>query len=220
MNIYTVIHHKDRNTSRAQAELAIKNNVDGVFFISHDGLEEDVLILTKEHQEKYPNIVVGANFLSLKPDFAIRLAAAQGLSHLWIDSCGINSNELWNDILDPAVHEKKKYNGSVFVGVAFKYQPPEPDPIKAVEIALKHGFIPTTSGSKTGVEAELSKVTTMSAAANGNLALASGLTPENVKDYSPFLSHAFVSTGICFDNDFYHIDEDKLRLFIKNVGKK
>jgi len=75
---------------------------------------------------------------------------------------------------------------------------------------LLAGFIPTTSGSATGKAPQLAKIISMSQ--HGVLAVASGMTPDNVSDYAPYLSHILVSTGISLDE--YRIDPDKLKRLI------
>lgn len=100
----------------------------------------------------------------------------------------------------------------LFASVAFKYRPHEPDPPLAAKNALDCGFIPTTSGIATGVAADLGKIVAMSKAIGGKLAIASGMTPENIGEYAPYLSDCLVSTGISLDD--FRIDEDRLARFI------
>ena len=81
--------------------------------------------------------------------------------------------------------------------------------------ALAAGFIPTTSGSGTGSAPDLEKIVAMSRATGGVLAIASGMTPWNVAQYAPYLSHILVATGIALDE--HRIDADKLCLLIANA---
>ena len=43
------------------------------------------------------------------------------------------------------------------------------------------------------------------------LAVASGITPENAKEYVQDVDLFMVATGINFDDDFYNIDTNKLK---------
>jgi len=214
MKSFIVIHHETMELSRQQANIAIEAGADGVLFISHSHDEESVLALTVEFQSKHLNIDVGANFLSLKPHTAIEVAIANDIKNLWIDFCGVNSMRRWDGTLQKTIEAKKHYNGRVFCGVAFKYQEHEPNPIKAVEMALSYGFIPTTSGEKTGACADIEAIKVMGQASKNSLALASGLNPENLHKYKPHIEFAFVSTGVSVDGNFYELDIDKLNKFI------
>lgn len=104
---------------------------------------------------------------------------------------------------------------SVFGSVAFKYQPDEPNPAEAARQALAVGMIPTTSGAATGLAPEIAKIKGMSAAASGRLAVASGMTPDNVAEYAPHLSHILVATGVARDE--HTLDPLLLRRFVAAV---
>jgi predicted TIM-barrel enzyme len=97
----------------------------------------------------------------------------------------------------------------VFAGVAFKHQRPEPNPELAARMADKFGFIASTSGSATGVAAEVDKIARLrTALGDAPLAIASGVTPENVHEYAPHLSHILVATGV--SESFHEFDYEKL----------
>lgn len=111
----------------------------------------------------------------------------------------------------------------LFASVAFKYQKFEENPKDAVANAIKAGFIPTTSGSGTGVAPSLDKISMMSLASvicdgrSPNLAVASGMTIDNVCQFTPHLAYILVATGVAHDH--WHIDNNKLLEFIKQVRK-
>jgi hypothetical protein len=99
-----------------------------------------------------------------------------------------------------------------FGSVAFKYQAYEPDPAAAARFADGCGFIPTTSGAGTGEAPALAKVETMAAALESRqkLALASGITAENVGQFLPHVGRYLVATGI--SSSFYEFDEKQVNL--------
>ena len=105
-----------------------------------------------------------------------------------------------------------KNNIKIFAGTAFKYQSPEPNPAKAALLAQDYGLIATSSGSGTGHAADLTKIKSMSRAVNGHLALASGLTINNLADYHPYVEFALVATGISQNEHYF--DSKKLVAFI------
>ena len=84
-----------------------------------------------------------------------------------------------------------------FGGVAFKYQREVRDLEAACRIAREHVDVVTTSGSGTGHVPPVEKISRMKRAlGDWPLAIASGITPENVKDYLPVADCFLVSTGI------------------------
>ena len=97
-----------------------------------------------------------------------------------------------------------------FAACAFKGQVYDPDPGASAHELHNLGFIPTTSGPGTGRppgEDHLQAIRTKYAI-DLPLALASGVTPENVHIFKPYISHILVSTGI--SSGFYSFDEAKL----------
>lgn len=214
MKIYPVIHHLDSATSLGQAALAQACGADGVFLISHG--EQDHLLpgLASVIKRQHPNLSVGVNLLSRAASQAVDLARAHQLDMVWLDNAGVSSR---------GVTEEGRYLESclassmlplqIFAGVAFKHQAPEPDPAAAAREAKAAGFIPTTSGVATGQAPDIHKIQTMSKAADGELAVASGITPANVAQYHPFVSHVLVATGIGLD--FHHLDANALSELIR-----
>ena len=96
---------------------------------------------------------------------------------------------------------KINWKGLYFGGVAFKYQKPVNDLIKATKIACKYLDVITTSGTGTGIAAEPKKITTMAKIIkkkNKTLAIASGITIDNIKNYK-YVKYFLVATGISKD---------------------
>ena len=164
---------------------------------------------------RYPDMV-GINLLSQNCvdafDLARDLARDFELDALWADDVGISSRGVSTLGCALLATELTAESPKVFGGIAFKSQAPEPNPVYAAEIARSVGVIPTTSGPATGQALSLEKIRSMSGDGAYPLAVASGMTPENVAQYAPYLSHILVSTGIGVD--FHHIDEERLNAFI------
>ena len=101
--------------------------------------------------------------------------------------------------------------------MAFKYQPVEHDPAAAAQQARDAGFLPTTSGTATGAAPELAKIKAMAAEGPGGprLAVASGMTAQNVAQFAPHLSAILVATGVSFDE--HHFDPGRLDQFVTSV---
>jgi predicted TIM-barrel enzyme len=74
----------------------------------------------------------------------------------------------------------------------------------------------TTSGPGTGLPANVEKISRMKQALGDfPLAIASGITSENIHKYLPYATCFLVATGI--SKDFHSIDPERLRVLIENV---
>lgn len=214
--IYPVIHYLNQKTAQEEAAKAVESGADGVFMISHRGNDVELLTVAASIQVDYPEFPVGINLLSTQPRHSAAFARKFGFPMLWCDDAGVNSvglTELGVSI-SAQMETGSNRHFDVFAGVAFKYRPFEPNPALAALKAAAAGFIPTTSGSGTGSAPELQKIMDMSAATNGLLAAASGMTPENIGMYAPYLSHVLVATGIAQDE--HRMDVAKLKALISN----
>lgn len=215
MKVLPVIHHIDHETTLEQARLAHEAGADGVFLISHGGEDHVLPGLATRIKSAYPGLQVGINLLSVSPLEACTAAANLGLDMVWADNMGVDSsglNALGEQLSRFAVdHPEIK----LFASVAFKYQPAESDPPRAALKAQGAGFIATTSGDATGRAPDVFKVASMSVACAGDLAVASGLTPENIEQYAPLIEYALVATGV--SRDEHHFDLDKLQSFVAAV---
>lgn len=223
--IYPVVHYLDRATAFAEADKAAQGGADGIFLIAHpsagmtatgaQALDRELLDVGAEVQSKNPSFPIGINLLSTTPVAAAESAMQHGFPMVWGDDMGVDSsgvNETGQEIA-----RTKAAQGSpieVFASVAFKYRRTELNPAMAATMALTAGFIPTTSGSATGSAPDVAKIASMSAATRGVLAIASGMTPENVALFAPHLSHILVATGIAIDE--HKLDVTRLRQLIIN----
>lgn len=218
--ILPVIHHINLGLTLDQADLAFEAGADGVFLISHNNADEELyepLILIKN---AYPDKFIGVNFLNSPVHQVYPVIAELGIDGLWSDNIGITSAGVSEATrLLKSVYLESTRQCLIFGSIAFKYQRHEPDPTlaaKTVErLMVDTGrplWIPTTSGAGTGEAPTAIKIATMSKATNGNLAIASGMTPENVAEFVPFVSHILVATGI--SQDAHHFDYEKLVAFI------
>lgn len=103
-----------------------------------------------------------------------------------------------------------------FGGVAFKYQRHVEDFESACRVATRYMDVVTTSGPGTGHAAEVEKIRRMKAALGViPLAIASGVTPENVADYLPHADCFLVATGI--SRSFTELDPARVRSLIAAV---
>lgn len=213
--IYPVIHHLDAPTTIAQAALAARCGAHGVFLINHNPRVDDAILvqLGVEIRLAHPGLRVGINMLHAPVRQAAHAVRDAGLDMVWGDDCGVSSAGL-----TPRGEAMRQFalahpGVEVFASVAFKYQPYEHRPMAAADTARLSGFTPVTSGAATGSPPEILKIEQMSHSGKAPLAVASGMTPENVSRYAPMLSAILVATGVSVDE--HHFDEKRLRLLVQ-----
>ena len=214
MKIYPVIHILYPDLTASEIELCKLAGADGVFLISHKSDSLGVIDSAKEAKQKFAgtDFKIGVNLLGYNALDAVEEAISCGSDMIWADYMGVDSGGV---NATGCMCSKYSSQIQIFASVAFKYQPIELKPDIAAKNALAGGFIPTTSGSATGHAPEVSKIQLMSKAVNGNLAVASGMTPENVSDFAKYLSYILVSTGVSKDEN--HLDFFKLKALIENA---
>lgn len=218
--VLPVIHHCDAATSLEQAELALTAGADGVFLIAHDGRDSALFEPARQIKLRHPDLLVGLNLLRAPAAEAYQRVAREGLDMVWADAPGVSSRGLSEDGRQLCermrMHSAKGEGPRVFGAVAFKYQPSDDSPALAAKLAAEADLLPTTSGSATGSPPALAKAEAMSRALNGGeLAVASGMTPENVAAYLPYFTHYLVATGV--SRDMHHFDPVRLASFIERV---
>lgn len=191
------------------------------------------------------NLLKSSALTALKSVMYPQVGTRHMLDMVWADAPGVSSMEVSSTacdiaqiLVDHPVHAvpypPKGRVSHFFASVAFKYQPAEPDPGTAAIKAWQLGMIPTTSGPATGQSPTVEKIVAMREALDeyalgqavmrrgrpgevlrAPLAIASGMTVENVKAFLPYATHFLVSTGISSDD--YHFDAAKLDAFVQAV---
>jgi len=198
--IIPVIHYADDAQALRNAERAFDADCDGVMLIQMQGRHSRRLAtLAGEIKTRWPDRLAGINLLGTEPLLALRASMAAGLDMTWTDEQLTHSSGLQDDEADDVRGLLTGAPGHLmFVGVAFKHQRHEPDPGRAARDAARLGFVPTTSGSATGVAAEAGRIADLRDALGPDapLGIASGITPDNVTAFAPYLTHILVATGV------------------------
>ena len=196
--VLPVIHATSTIQALRNAEIAQRAGCDGIFLtnhsISHAELMEIHRVVTKATSPWW----VGINSLGRRP---VRLFAelSESVAGVWIDNAEIDERSDCHDEADriDAARAESRWNGLYFGGVAFKYQREVVDLARACQIATNYMDVVTTSGVGTGSAASLTKIAAMKEALGEfPLAIASGITPENVTDYMGVADAFLVATGI------------------------
>lgn len=213
MKIIPVIHHKNELLSMRNAEVCAKNKAHGVFVISMDGDNFGLSALAKRIKLSFPELKVGINLLGYSALDSIYEGLNYSLDMTWSD-CPVVTGSVITSEAKLIEEEIKNTQHLFFNSVAFKYQAIERNIPQAVVNSQLLKFIPTTSGEATGKAADLTKIKSMKESLKDYpLAIASGLTPDNVHEYTPYIEFGLVATGI--SEDFYTFDELKLQEIIK-----
>ncbi len=199
-----VIHPVARDMAMESVRVASGAGVKGVFVINQGMGTEEVLRLVMEVRDRLPGLWVGVNLLGLATadTLARGLTGCAGrLDGIWSDNAHVDEDAAEQPAARAFVDARRAqgWNGLYFGGVAFKYQREVPaDKLgRAAAAALPFVDVVCTSGPGTGQAADVDKVMAMRAGMPaGALALASGVTDDNVAAYLPYVDAFLVGTGI------------------------
>lgn len=229
--VWPVIHLAGLDLALSNAAIARACGCPGVFLIQMEGYDDEIAPAAMAVRARFPDLKIGANFLSLRADEALRRSLALGLDATWADAPGVRSDRTQPWVLESLVPQLQAHPQHLFFGsVAFKYQPVDADPPAAALRAAELGMVPTTSGSATGIAPAADKLHAMRLALNQAqaqtraqaqaqpctpLAAASGITPDNVYELGRFLTHILVATGV--SKSFHELDEQALRRLVAQL---
>ncbi|MFC1644454.1 BtpA/SgcQ family protein [Patescibacteria group bacterium] len=222
--LLAVVHVKDYHQAFESINVLVDEGVDGAFLISHGQIGYTYLSgLLMAVKDKNPNFWMGLNFLDvslIKNSFLYTPLESDGL---WEDNAGIvdsfvdKENNFSRDIWNFRKTMRNDWKGLYFGGVAFKYQAQPSDLSYVSKAATQCMDVITTSGDQTGEPPSIEKVSVIREAIGGfPLAVASGMTPENVNDFISLVDCFLVSTGI--SSDFYTFDPKKVANFVKAIS--
>ena len=222
--VLPVNHVVDEGQAIKNVLVAQEGKSDGVFLINHTMSSEVLLKIYESVVKGFSDFWIGINCLGWKPGEVFNEISRRGLfglSGVWTDNAMIN--EYSKDQPEAErIHELRRqsgWEGLYFGGVAFKYQKAVSELEKAAQIAVKYVDVVTTSGPGTGHAAEIEKIRRMkSAIGEKPLAIASGITPENVSNYIGISDCFLVATGI--SKNFYTLDPQKLKMLVENIRKE
>jgi hypothetical protein len=209
-----VIHTKgDPAHALQQTQLALENGAGGVFLINHRVGFRELQADYAHVREHCPHAWIGLNFLDQNNIDAVScLCGLKDPDGLWVDDCGIRDLTTYSE---PA-HFIGRYfqhhrRWAVFASIDFKYQSPASDLEGATTAASTMYEVTVTSGPATGEAPTVEKLQRMRKVVgeNSNIALASGVTAENIRDFMPYVDTFMVATGV--SKDFHDLDDAKIR---------
>jgi predicted TIM-barrel enzyme len=193
---FPVIHCVSEPMVLAAVEVARVAGADGVFLVNQGGMPSSA-VASLARNVAYaigPRLLVGVNLLGATSDQLAREVNNSDIRMCWTDS---------------AAHRSVVVDGvEFFGGVAFKYQPAVADQDLEGAIARSHDTgvdVVTTSGPATGQPARVEKVEAMASIIRRfnafrpqqrRLALASGVSIDNVESFLPHVDDFLVGTSI------------------------
>jgi len=213
-----VIHVMPRRLGAAISSIntVIAAGADGVWLIDHETASDDAPVKLARFFRRTgpPGFWVGVNTLCCSAaDAAAQLCAAGDVDGraifdgLWSDDCG-------EERIDTRLMH--------FGGVAFKYQREVPPSgyAAAIEAALAVGVdVVTTSGPETGVAASIDKLRAFREVLGDRpLAVASGVSIDNVRAQLPFVDAFLVASSI--EHEWGVINYDKARALADAIHER
>jgi len=212
-----VVHPVGRSEALDSIALAVEVGAPGIFLINQGMGTDDVLALMKEVKGLHPSLWIGVNLLGHSPADALARgldSADGGLDGIWSDNAGIDEDAESQPEAQAFVEARKgrAWNGLYFGGVAFKYQREVAAEKLSQAAARAAAFMDVvcTSGPGTGLEADSAKLAAMRRGLGPDraMALASGVTEQNVERFLPYADAYLVGTGI--ERSFGVFDRAKL----------
>lgn len=207
-------------------DIAVEAGCPGIFLINQGMNAKEVRLLAMNLRGYPKDLWVGLNLLGQDPDDIIRDASPfPSFMGVWTDHCGVDDQDFGAEPsrLPPPWMENKRWieearetsgwKGIYFGGTAFKTQTQITDPSILRQVAQEAATfvdVVTTSGVGTGVAADVAKIRIMKEAIGDHpLGLASGVTPDNIQDYLPYVDAYLVASGI--EKSFGVLDPIKTR---------
>jgi len=220
--VFPVIHVTSFEQALRNVAIACDEGADGAFLITHGEIPDRALLeIHSKIHAKFEGWFIGVNCLTVSPLHLFAMLS-EDVTGVWIDNAAIDEEK--EDQADAELIKKARresaWEGLYFGGVAFKYQR-EVEPTRlgdAAKIASRYLDVITTSGPGTGRAAAVEKIATMKQALGEfPLAIASGITPDNITDFLPHADCFLVATGI--SSRFDELNKNKLRALIEAVNK-
>jgi uncharacterized protein len=214
--VLPVVHPVGRAEALASVDVAHAAGVKGIFVINQGMLDRELLALVGEIWRRYPALWVGVNLLGRSPAEALvdALDACGRIDGIWSDNARVDERTTEQHAAAEfvAARRARGWTGLYFGGVAFKHQREVAGDAlgRTALLATSYMDVVCTSGPGTGMAAQVDKLIAMrqGIGPGGAIALASGVTAENVRAYLPYVDAFLVGTGI--EARFGVLDASKL----------
>ena len=215
--VLPVIHVESELQALRNAEIAFHGGADGVFLINHSVGSESLLKTHDAAADRFPDAWIGVNCLDLRPS-EVFTRISERVDGVWADNAMIDESGEQQPDAQSVLDARGKAGGHAlyFGGVAFKYQRHVDDLTSAARRATGFMDVVTTSGPGTGQAVHIDKIRAMKEALGTfPLAIASGITPDNIGDYLLHSDCYLVATGI--STSFTELSPALLQSLVKRV---
>jgi hypothetical protein len=180
--IIPVIDCINHNIIRTNIKIVKALGIQKVFLINHRISPEELIQVTISIKGEFPSMWIGINPLGMTPERA--LLGDYPLDGIWTDSL-------------PNSLDSRRFRGTHFGGLAFKYQPQPQDLRLETLRAIGLCDVPTTSGVATGRAPSLEKIMEIRGyLGDSPLAIASGVSPSNIGDWKGIANYLLVRSSI------------------------
>lgn len=191
--IIPVIHMLNKNQVLTNVKICIECGIKKIFLINHQVSEQDLIECANIVKNEYPSLWVGINILGISTESAINKNLQ--FDGLWCDAT-ISSDD---------VKKYRNFKGLFFGGLAFKYQPQPKDLKIACDDAILATDVATTSGVGTGKAANVDKIKTIREYLGEHpMAIASGVSSENIHNYKDIVDYLLVASSITSTNEMIY----------------
>lgn len=191
-----VIHMINENQVLTNVLTCLSCGIEKVFIINHQTTSEDLIKCVRRVKDTYPNLWVGINMLDKYVEDAILYEFE--FDGLWCDQ----SIKLED-------YKHRRFEGMLFTGLAFKYQPQPKDIELACQESILTSDVSTTSGPGTGKAADINKILDLRKNLGEHpMAIASGVNIENIDTYKGIVDYLLVASSITSRSEIIY--EDKL----------
>jgi predicted TIM-barrel enzyme len=215
--VLPVIHVASAEQALRNARIARDAGADGVFLINHRIAAPELLDAYRHVAAAHPDLWIGVNCLGVAARDVFR-TLPDGVAGVWVDDAGIREGVDDQVEAEQTALARRRASAqpSYFGGAAFKYQRGVTDLEAVARIAARYVDVVTTSGPGTGEAPDVEKIRRMRRALPATpLAIASGITPENVDAYLPWADAFLVATGI--SRTFEELDPPRVRALVERV---
>jgi len=224
--VLPVVHITDSEQAIRNTGIAVESGADGVFLISMEGMGHNYI--NRVHslaKEQFPGFWIGVNYLDLMDDpLQVFPNLKSDVNGAWLDDAWINLKgkpQMEAEAITRA-KEESGWDGLYFGGVAFKYRGKVSvgDLTGIAQEATKYVDVVTTSGEGTGIAPSISKIQRLKEGVGVSpLAIASGITPDNVYNYLEIADAFLVATSLLKrgTDDF---DPAKVKALVEAVRNK